>query len=817
MELVSVLSTSQNCNKLELGAKLKYRSDPIITPLQHGDNPTVFRQNEINKLYIKGRNLCPDPNYCSIDNVQVSVGDVIMKTDRLLDDEIICLVPEDLDIKEYNVKIAMGGYSEVIGVIEIQPSNTTPFEVIVACIIVSVLLTIGVTVVVCVYRRRVKERDAKLDHKQVEMDDLERKVANICKQNLYELQTNIKDLDIQSGGTMRIPYRDYRTYLMRVLFPEPSNYDRQTALLLSTPQMERYYDPSSGIRGRNGGMFARSKNMEHLKKIIQNKSFLITLIRTLEAQRTFTMKDKANFSGLLLIVLHDELAYATEILEHLLAELIRKSFNQGQNPKLLFRRTESVAEKLLTHWFSVLLHPFILDCAGDPLFQLFRAIRAKLDQGPIDQVTSEAKNSLSEDNLMRISMETKLLTLKVTNYMSDQQQDEFAVRVLSCDSISQVKRKILDVCYSHHPYSIRPKPDQVDIQWRSSNGQGLVIRDEDHTCVIEGEWKRINTLQHYNVQDGAQISVIPKHEQATSRLNQSLLSSQSKHSGSMSRIIPLIEGSSTSLPRYHQHRSRSGTPTLPPDGSRLWHLVKPVGDVDPRYATGDSASTKMVLEVYLLRLLTTKGTLQKYVDDLFEIIFSVQQRSTQLPYAIKYMFDFLDMQASRQNVTDPEVLHTWKTNFLPLRFWVNLIKNPEFVYDIDKSAEVDSCLSVIGQAFMDSCSTTHHQLSSDSPTNKILYAKNIPNYQTWVKRYFADISRRPRINPKDSIELLHSASMNLQHEFNTQAALSQIFHFIDKYSQDIRINLRADPQCQEQYLSQHIDQILRNSNGAGTV
>ena len=33
------------------------------------------------------------------------------------------------------------------------------------------------------YRRRVKERDAKLDHKQVEMDDLERKVANICKQS----------------------------------------------------------------------------------------------------------------------------------------------------------------------------------------------------------------------------------------------------------------------------------------------------------------------------------------------------------------------------------------------------------------------------------------------------------------------------------------------------------------------------------------------------------------------------------------------------------------------------------------------------------
>lgn len=40
-----------------------------------------------------------------------------------------------------------------------------------------------------------------------------------------------------------------------------------------------------------------------------------------------------------------------------------------------------------------------------------------------------------------------------------------------------------------------------------------------------------------------------------------------------------------------------------------------------------------------------QGTLQKYVDDLFEIIFSVQQRSTQLPYAIKYMFDFLGENA----------------------------------------------------------------------------------------------------------------------------------------------------------------------------
>ena len=59
---------------------------------------------------------------------------------------------------------------------------------------------------------------------------------------------------------------------------------------------------------------------------------------------------------------------------------------------------------------------------------------------------------------------------------------------------------------------------------------------------------------------------------------------------------------------------------------------------------------------------------------------------------------------------------------LPLRFWVNMMKNPDFVFDIHKPLIVDSCLSVVGQTFMDSCSTTEHRLgkvlSFDSNDNK---------------------------------------------------------------------------------------------------
>lgn len=52
-----------------------------------------------------------------------------------------------------------------------------------------------------------------------------------------------------------------------------------------------------------------------------------------------------------------------------------------------------------------------------------------------------------------------------------------------------------------------------------------------------------------------------------------------------------------------------------------------------------------------------------------------------------------------------------KQPILPrFRFWVNLIKNPNFVFDIHKSNIVDSCLSVVAQTFMDSCSTSDHRL-----------------------------------------------------------------------------------------------------------
>lgn len=48
------------------------------------------------------------------------------------------------------------------------------------------------------------------------------------------------------------------------------------------------------------------------------------------------------------------------VLKTLLAELIERAMERpGSHPKLLLRRTDSVAEKMLTNWFTFLLYRFL--------------------------------------------------------------------------------------------------------------------------------------------------------------------------------------------------------------------------------------------------------------------------------------------------------------------------------------------------------------------------------------------------------------------------------------------------------------------------
>lgn len=47
---------------------------------------------------------------------------------------------------------------------------------------------------------------------------------------------------------------------------------------------------------------------------------------------------------------------------------------------------------------------------------------------------------------------------------------------------------------------------------------------------------------------------------------------------------------------------------------------------------------------------------------------------------------------------------------MPLRFWINIIKNPQFVFDVQTSDNMDAVLLVIAQTFMDACTLADHKL-----------------------------------------------------------------------------------------------------------
>lgn len=187
-------------------------------------------------------------------------------------------------------------------------------------------------------------------------------------------------------------------------------------------------------------------------------------------------------------------------------------------------------------------------------------------------------------------------------------------------------------------------------------------------------------------------------------------------------------------------------------------------------------------EIYLTRLLATKGTVQQFIDDFFA---SALKIGPSFPMALKYLFDFLEDEAERRGVSDPSVVYAWKNNSLPLRFWVNIIKNPDFLLDVEKTPTVDACLSVIAQTFMDSCSAAEQRLGKDSPSNKLLFARDLPRYRQMFGRFYADVQRLPEVHLEELKAQMAQTSKAYGNELNSGAAVRELLAYAVRYKEQV--------------------------------
>uniref|UniRef100_A0A663LQE5 Plexin A1 n=1 Tax=Athene cunicularia TaxID=194338 RepID=A0A663LQE5_ATHCN len=736
-----------------------YYPDPVFEPL----SPTgMLELKPSSPLILKGRNLLPPAAGNSRLNYTVLIGDTPC-TLTVSETQLLCESPNLTG--QHKVTVSAGGFEFSPGTLQIYSDSLLTLPAIIGIGGGGGLLLLIIIIVLIAYKRKSRDADRTLKRLQLQMDNLESRVALECKEAFAELQTDINELtnDLDGAG---IPFLDYRTYAMRVLFPGIEDHP-----VLKEMEVQANVEKSLTLFGQ----------------LLNKKHFLLTFIRTLEAQRSFSMRDRGNVASLIMTALQGEMEYATGVLKQLLSDLIEKNLESKNHPKLLLRRTESVAEKMLTNWFTFLLYKFLkvsLGRAGNPAWA-GRRFKPCWDR-------QRGTQSLERLFLPHCALQT----LNCVN-PENENAPEIPVKVLNCDTITQVKEKLLDAVYKGVPYSQRPKAGDMDLEWRQGRMARIILQDEDVTTKIDNDWKRLNTLAHYQVR----LAVVESTEQSPATLSLSIFSRSSAWSESQSHLSMLRTASSPDS-------LRSRTPMITPDlesGTKLWHLVKNHDHMDQR--EGDRGS-KMVSEIYLTRLLATKGTLQKFVDDLFETIFSTAHRGSALPLAIKYMFDFLDEQADKHQINDYDVRHTWKSNCLPLRFWVNVIKNPQFVFDIHKNSITDACLSVVAQTFMDSCSTSEHKLGKDSPSNKLLYAKDIPNYKSWVERYYADIAKMPAISDQDMSAYLAEQSRLHLSQFNSMSALHEIYSYITKYKDEILAALEKDEQARRQRLRSKLEQAI---------
>lgn len=242
-----------------------------------------------------------------------------------------------------------------------------------------------------------------------------------------------------------------------------------------------------------------------------------------------------------------------------------------------------------------------------------------------------------------------------------------------------------------------------------------------------------------------------------------------------------------------------------------YHLAKPAGEFSAR---AKDHSHKAIPEIFLTRLLSTKGTIQKFVDDLLSTILTAGET---LPPAIKWLFDLFDEAARVHSVPNrEEVVHAWKSNSLPLRFWVNFIKNPDFLFDIDKSVTVDACLTVIAQTLMDACSTSEHRLGKDSPSNKLLFAKDLPHYRQQVDRFYGDVHQLATVTDQELNSHMQRLSVKHMGQFDTIAALKELYIYVTKYSDELGKALDADEHCRRLHLPHKLENVQSTMEGEET-
>nr|CAD2125875.1 unnamed protein product [Meloidogyne enterolobii] len=718
------------------------------------------------------------------------------------------------------------------------------------------LLALGtVTAALLGWRRRRcqgVEHERSYKRIQLQMEQMESQVRQECKQAFAELQTDVlSELDtvIENGKLPTLLNFD----------DNPSNYDNNGTLnkktmqtpttnnlLIQPPILSRSEFISRLLfKGETFPTFLGVQTLQQpspvafaqFESLLQNRSFLYVLVQMAEEDNNMGASERSMLASLLLVTLGRDWAFLSDVVLSLLSAHIQRCCllqNQNNQPPLLFRHSESL--------------------------------------GPVDAITGQSRYSIAEQSLLREPLEAKTLNLFVIPLDETESSQELLIpsspvqfRVLDCDTIGQTKAKLLDALYSKNvalPFSQRRLfVEHFDLEWRCPRRGPIILLDDEETktSVRGREPKRLNTLAYYGVPDRSllymQWKIVPplptivhsQQQQHTFRSGSSdhstlggwrssanqLLLSASSTSSSASNDSPHIFTSLQNFannnkilqPHYFHLSTQITTKTNnllnenKEKNSKKNKKRHKLSNNKNILSTKNIEKSPPPPEVLLTRLLMCKGALQRFFETFFEqaiLLSSSNIEQQQIPVVLKYVFDFLDIQAAQSQVPiSEETLHAWKSNCWVLRFWQQLIQSPSLLFDVpERQQTLAGSLAVLGQTIVDIFSLSELKLGKESPSCKLLFAPEIARYRPLSIQLIKRIQEQPPISPQYFYEYLSTLNEdNKSIGLSPSIALKELFGWAKANGIKLIECLENNLEAKQQRLGERLKQCVAASLG----
>ncbi|XP_071476429.1 plexin-A4-like [Diadema antillarum] len=467
-------------HNITLDNELVYYRNPVYDAFEDG----VVDYGET--IVIKGKYL----NAASTkEDVVVEVG-IDNGTILSLGPEVLLFTPppkqpqlrtDNNSTKNMPLVVVRHGTSHVIGYIDY--SKVKDNSMMTMIIIISAIggtIVIIVLIFICLYftsKRNFKKELARVEIAMAEMEDTFKNEATKAFIDIQQDMTGIKDQLKDLGG---MPFVSSQDYVRNMLFV-----GQGMQPLTVDPQL-----PEENLK----------KAMTDFSKLLNNKDFLLVFIRSLDEDKKLQMKERQNIASLLtvVLVLEGKLSYLTEVMLTLMLEEITTAADT-ERYRQLFKRTETIVEKMLANWMALCMYSYLQKHVAYPLYLLYQAIKFQVEKGPVDVITGHAHYSLNYEYLLDEDVNFHEVNLQVENRL--QEMENNMVKVLSVDTITQVKTKILDAVFRNKPLSARYITLDVDLVLRSGKMGQLVLRDTDNTTEKPdvNRWAKVNTISHYAV------------------------------------------------------------------------------------------------------------------------------------------------------------------------------------------------------------------------------------------------------------------------------------------------------------------------------